>query len=467
MSGAVERVGEAPVATPQRWYSLATILRETRAPAADDEVLPFLRTNRVVWTGGSLVALFFVGFIGWAAVAPLQSAIVAPGTVVVESHRKLIQHLEGGLVKEILVEDGQMVKAGQPLIRLDSTQAATVLQQMRDEQDELAAEEARLVAERDGDPAIDFPPVLLARSNEQMVAALIRSEQAAFDRQNASIKRQIEIFNRKKAEDAQAIDGFQAQITADDTQIALIGREMDTLRKTVAKDGEPGARLLDLQRMQADIEGKRGDLAQKIAQQKLDGSDDDYQIVNAKSEALETVLKDLRDVQGRRFDLAERVQAAHDMIQRSTIAAPVDGRVIGLQVHAEGAVIRPGEPVLEIVPAHDKLEIEARLRPQDVDEIHTGTTAKIDLSAYKARRLPMLTGTVTYISPDTLDDPHTGQPYFLIHISVDRSSRKDNPGARFIPGMPVQVEIQTGAHTALNYFLEPIRDVMHNGMREQ
>ncbi|HEX4158475.1 MAG TPA: HlyD family type I secretion periplasmic adaptor subunit [Rhizomicrobium sp.] len=468
MSDAAEQLdGATAPRVRQRWHSLVTFLRESRGPIAAEEVLPFLRTGRVVWTGGSLVALFFFGFVGWAAVAPLQSAIVAPGTVIVETHRKQIQHLEGGIVEDILVQDGQMVKAGQPLIRLDSTQAATALQQIQDEQDELTAQEARLVAERDGNPEIHFPLDLLARGNEPKVAESILGEQSAFGNQKASIKQQTEILNEKKAEDARAIEGFQAQIAADDTQIALIQREADAVGKMVAKGLEPTAKLLDLQRTQADIAGQRGDLVQKIAQQKLDSGEDDIQIINVKSQALEDALKDLRDVQGRRFDLADRIQAARDVLRRTTLAAPVDGRVVDLQVHAKGAVIKAGEPVLEVVPIHDQLEIEARLRPQDADEVHAGMTAKVDLSAYKARRLPMLTGTVTYVSPDTLEDPHTGQPYFLVHVLVDRSILKDYPAARFIPGMPVQIEIQTGAHTALNYFLEPIRDVMHNGMREQ
>lgn len=469
MSNAAQRIrdDQAPPAARPLWSSFVTILRESRRPAASDDALPFLRTGRVIWTGGLIVALFFFGFVGWAAIAPLQSAIVAPGVVIVESHRKEIQHLEGGIVKEILVQDGQSVKAGQPLVRLDDTQAATALQQIQDEQDELTAQEARLVAERDGSPVIHFPPELLARADEPKVAQSILGEQTAFENQNASLKQQIEILNEKKAEDARAVQGFQAQIAADDTQIALIQREADAVGKMVAKGFEPTAKLLDLQRTEADIEGQRGDLVQKIAQQKLDSGGDDIQIINLKSQMLEDVIKDLRDVQSRRFDLADRVQAARDVLQRTTLVAPVDGRVVDLQVHAKGAVIRPGEPVLEVIPVHDQLEIEAKLRPQDADEVHVGMSAKVDLSAYKARRLPLLTGTVTYVSPDSLEDQHTGQPYFLAHVSVDRSILRHQPDARFIPGMPVQVEIQTGSHTALSYFLEPIRDVMRTGMREK
>jgi HlyD family type I secretion membrane fusion protein len=346
-------------------------------------------------------------------------------------------------------------------------QAATALQQIQDEQDELTAQEARLVAERDGNPVLRFPPELLARANEPKVAESILGEQTAFENQKASLRQQIDILNEKKAEDARAIEGFQAQITADDTQVGLIQREADAVGKMVAKGLEPTAKLLDLQRTEADISGQRGDMVQKIAQQKLDSGEDDIQIINLKSQMLEDVIKDLRDVQSKRFDLADRVQAARDVLTRTTLIAPVDGRVVDLQVHARGAVIKPGEPVLEIIPVHDQLEIEARLRPQDADEVHVGMTAKVDLSAYKARRLPMMTGTITYVSPDTLDDAHTGQAYFMARVSVDRSILRDHPDARIIPGMPVQVEIQTGAHTALNYFLEPIRDVMHNGMREK
>ena len=457
----------APPAARHRWSSLVGTLRYGSGPGATDDVLPFLRTDRVVWSGGSIVALFFFGFVGWAAVAPLQSAIVSPGIVVVESHRKQIQHLEGGIVKDILVQDGQTVRAGQALVRLDNTQAATALQQIQDEQDELTAQEARLVAERDGSPVIHFPPELLARANEPKVAESILGEQTAFENKKASLRQQVDILNEKKAEDARAIEGFQAQITADDTQVGLIQREADAVGKMVAKGLEPTAKLLDLQRTEADISGQRGDMVQKIAQQKLDSGEDDIQIINLKSQMLEDVIKDLRDVQSKRFDLADRIQAARDVLARTTLIAPVDGRVVDLQVHARGAVIKPGEPVLEIIPVHDQLEIEARLRPQDADEVHVGMTAKVDLSAYKARRLPMMTGTVTYVSPDTLDDAHTGQSYFMARVSVDRSILRDHPDARIIPGMPVQVEIQTGAHTALNYFLEPIRDVMHNGMREK
>ena len=469
MSNTAEKIryDAAPASVRKRFADFVSALRSRTGPAATDDTLPFLHTDRVVWRGGSIVAIFFFGFLGWASVAPLQSAIVGPGTVIVASHRKTIQHLEGGIVKDILVQDGQTVKAGQALIRLDDTQASAALQQLQDEQDEYTAQEARLTAVRDGSAVINFQPELLASEFEPKDAESILGEQTAFENQKASLTQQVAILNAKKDENNRAIEGFQAQITADDTQIGLIQREIDAVSKMVAKGLEPTAKLLDLQRTQAQISGERGDMVQKIAQQKLDTGQDDIQIINLRSQQLEDTLKDLRDVQNKRFDLADRIQAARDVLKRTTLSAPVDGRVVDLQVHAKGAVVKAGEPVLEIIPVRDELVVEARLRPQDADEVHVGMVAKVDLSAYKARRLPMITGTVTYLSPDTLDDVRTGQAYFLAHVSVDRSVLKNYPDAKIMPGMPVQVELQTGVHTALNYFLEPIRDVMRQGMREK
>ena len=447
--------------------SLVSLLRDRNGAGGTDEILPFLRSHRVVRTGGAIVVLFFLGFIGWAAVAPLQSAIIAPGVVILESRSKQIQHLEGGIVQQILVRDGQTVRAGQALVRLDDTQASMALQQMQDEEDELVAQEARLTAERDGSPVLQFPAGLLARANEPKVAESIAGERTAFENRKASLRQQIELLNGKKTEDSRAIEGFQAQIAADDTQVAVLQREVDAVGQMSAKGLEATTNLLDLQRTEAEISGQRSELIQKIAQQRLDGSDDDIQIVNLKSQMQADVLKDLRDVQGGRFDLADRIHAARDVVNRTTLSAPVDGRVADVQVHGKGAVIKPGETVLEIIPLHGRLQVETRLRPQDAADVHAGMIAKVDLGGFKARRLPMMTGTITYVSPDSLDDARTGQSYFVADVSVDRSMLGDNPDARIIPGMPVQVEIQTGAHTALDYFLEPVRDVMHNGMREK
>jgi HlyD family type I secretion membrane fusion protein len=436
-------------------------------PVADDGALPFLHTNRVIVRGMAVIVVFIFGFFGWAAIAPLQSALMAPGVIVVESHRKTIQHLEGGLVKDIRVTDGQAVKAGQVLMVLDNTQASANLDLIQDEADGLAAEEARLVAEREDADHITFPPDLLARQTDPKVAQDIAGEQKTFDTKRQSLQQQIGILTERKSENASVIAGFEAERRALETQIALIAREQGGVQQMVDKGLEPLPRLLALQRQNADLGGQRGQLTEKVSQIAVNNGETDLQIVNLKNQMLDDALKELHDVQSKRFDVLDRMQSARDIYNRTVITAPVSGEVVNLVVHTKGAVIKPGDTVMEIVPQNDKLEVEAHVRPEDADQIYVGMPAKVNLSGYEQRRLPMITGEVTYIAPDQQTDQRTGQAFFTAHVSVDRKMLRDFPEARLIPGEPAQVAIQTGTRTALEYFVEPVRDVIRNGMRER
>lgn len=452
------------VAAAKHWRDL--VLGRDR-PIASDGALTFLHTNRVVARGVMVLSAFFLGFFGWAAVAPLQSALRAPGTIVVESHRKMIQHLEGGIVKDIRVTDGQTVKAGQPLVQLDDTQARAALDLIQDEVDGLAAQEARLIAEREDADHITFPSDLLARQSDPKVAQIVAGEQKAFDTRRASLQQQVAILTARKSENARVVAGLRAEGQALSTQMALIQREQNNVQQMVDKGLEPLPRLLALQRQNADLGGQRGQLAEKVSQVQVNDGETDLQIVNLKNQMLDEALKDLRDVQSRRFDLLDRMQAARDVLNRTVITAPVSGEVVNLTVHTKGAVLKPGDTVMEIVPKDDRLEVEAHVRPEDADQIYPGMQAKLNLSGYAQRRLPMITGEVTYIAPDRQVDQRTGQAYFTADVSVDRKALRDFPEARLIPGEPAEVAIQTGTRTALEYFLEPIRDVVRNGMRER
>lgn len=460
--------------TPQRGALWSDLLASLRAfyrrgdhPAASDGELSFLHTDRVVARGLTVVGLFVVGFLGWAAFAPLESALMAPGVVIVESHRKAIQHLEGGIVRDILVREGQSVKAGQVLIRLDDTQARTALELLQDEADTLEAQEARLEAERDGADAIKFPADLLSREKESKVADAILGEQRTFQTRRDSLNQQIAILTARKAENVRVVAGLKDEQKALETQIALIKKESDAVQQMVDKGLEPVPRLLALQRQAADLTGQRGQLVEKISQVDLNTGETELESVNLKSQQLDDVLKDLRDVQSKRFDLLDRIQAARDVLNRTTLTAPVAGRVVDLALHTKGAVIKPGDTVMEIVPLHDQLEVEAHLRPEDADDVTVGMTAKVSLSAYKQRRLPMITGVVTNVSADRITDPRTGQGYFVATVGIDRAALRDYPDARLIPGMPIEVAFNTGSRTTLEYLLEPVRDVMRNGMRER
>jgi HlyD family secretion protein len=452
-------------APAKHWLKL--VFTGGEGPTASDDTLPFLRTGRVVRIGLSTVVVFVFGSLIWATFAPLDSALMAPGVLVVESHRKTIQHLEGGIVKDILVKEGQLVKPGQTLIRLDDTQARVQLALLQDEADGLAAQEARLIALRDDSDHVTFPPELLARQNEPNVAEDIRGEEKTFETKRSSLKEQTGILNQRKGENGKVVDGLRAQQVALETQIALIAQESGNVQQMVNKGLEPLPRLLALQRQAADLTGQRGQLIEKISQVDLNNGETDIQIVNLKSQALDDTLKDLREVQSKRYDLSDRIQAARDVLARTELSAPVGGKVVELTVHTKGAVIKPGETVMEIVPQKDALEVEAHIRPEDAEYVYVGQEAKVSLTSYLQRRLPQLSGTVTAISADRLTDQRTGQAYFTAEVSVDRSALKPFPDVRIIPGMPAQVAIQTGTRTALAYFIEPIRDVIKNGMKER
>ncbi|HEY2069580.1 MAG TPA: HlyD family type I secretion periplasmic adaptor subunit [Rhizomicrobium sp.] len=434
---------------------------------ASDDTLPFLRTGRIARMGLATVIVFVVGFLVWAAFAPLDSALMAPGVLVVETHTKTIQHLEGGIIKDINVKEGQSVAAGQVLIQLDDTQARVQLTLLQDESDELAAQEARLIAERDGSDHVTFPPELLARMSEPKVAEDIHGEEKTFTTKRDSLSEQTGILNQRKGENGKVVSGLRAEQAALETQIALISQEQGNVQQMVDKGLEPLPRLLALQRQGADLSGQRGQLLEKISQVDLNNGETDIQIVNLKSQALDEALKDLRDVQGKKFDLMDRIQAARDVLNRTALTAPVGGKVVDLTVHTKGAVIRPGETVMEIVPQKDELDLEAHIRPEDAEYVYPGQEAKVSLTSYLQRRLPQLNGRVTTVSADRLTDQRTGQPYFVAVVSVDRDALKPFKDVKLFPGMPAQVAIQTGTRTALDYFIEPIRDVIKNGMKER
>jgi HlyD family type I secretion membrane fusion protein len=429
--------------------------------------LDFLNTQRVVRSGLVIVVVFVLGFFAWAAFAPLDTALTAPGTIVVESHRKTIQHLEGGIVRTIFVHDGQVVLPGQLLIQLDETQARVGLALLEDEADALTAQQARLIAERDNKDKIDFPADLMAKQNDPKIAQILKGEESTFAAQRAALTQQVAILTGRRDENARIIAGLQDEQDSIEKQVGLIQKEESGVSTLVKEGLQPLPRLLGLQRNEADLTGQRGQLIEKIAQTQLNTGETDLQIINQKNQFLNDVLKDMTDVRDKRYDLLNRIQAARDVLDRCSLVAPVGGTVVSLSVHTEGAVIRPGETVMEIVPKNDKLEVEAHVRPQDADDVYVGQPAKVSLGAYKQRRLPMITGEVTNMSADRLVDEKSGQTYFIASVSVDRAVLRQYPDVRVVPGMPVEVAIETGTQTPLDYFVDPIRAVLRRGMKER
>ncbi|HWA91724.1 MAG TPA: HlyD family type I secretion periplasmic adaptor subunit [Rhizomicrobium sp.] len=457
----------------QRMMAWPWLRRVVRFAFPEDEAVyadpayDFLGPDAIIRTGMIVVGVFVLGFLGWAALAPLDSAIVAQGIVVVETHRKAIQHLEGGIVRTIYVKEGQKVDAGEPLIQLDDTEAKASLDLLRGQADALSAEQARLEAERDNADKIDFPADLLARKDDPRVAEALRGEQSTFDTHRATLAKQQAIYNQRINENRRIVAGLENQQTSVEEQSSLIQQESDSVQKLYDKGLSTLPRLLQLKRQAADLTGQHGQVSEKIAQVNLDSGEDELQIVNLRNQFMNDVVKDLRDVQTKRFETMDRLHAAKDVFARLRMTAPVAGRVVSLEVHSKGAVIRPGDPVMEIVPVEDQLDVEAHVKPEDADDVHPGMSAKVNLGAYKQRRLPMITGVVTNVSADRLVDQHSNQAYFAVMIAVDKSQLQGYPDVKLIPGMPVDASLDTGSRTALEYFIEPITSVFRRGMRER
>lgn len=438
------------------------------APATEDPTsTEFMNPKRIVRRGGVVVLVFIGGFISWAALAPLDSAMMAPGMIVVESHRKTIQHLEGGIVLDILVTEGQTVRPGQALIRLDTTQAKASLDMLQGQADALAAQEARLLAQKSDAPNVTFPANLLARGSDPKVSDAIRAELAAFVNLRETTQKQVEILNSRIAESNRSIEGLRAQLAGLDKQIVLIAKERDMIKILVDRGIEALPRLLALDRAAADLGGQRGQVVEKMAEAQISNGETQLQIVNLKNQVLSDVIKELRDVQNKRFDLVDRLKASRDVLFRQIITSPVEGRVVNLAVHTRGAVLRPGEAIMDVVPQKDELEVEAHVRPEDVDNVHIGMTARVTLAGNQARRLPSITGTVTTVSADRLVDQQSGTAYFNARVAVNRHALDQYPEVRLMPGMPVEVAIETGERTMLDYFFAPIEATFRKGMREK
>ncbi|HEY2661071.1 MAG TPA: HlyD family type I secretion periplasmic adaptor subunit [Caulobacteraceae bacterium] len=440
-------------------------------PAADleprlaDESTDFMNTGGVIGQG-RIILVFLLAALIWAAFAPLQSAILAHGEVVVKTHRRTVQHLQGGTVKQILVAEGQTVKAGQTLMLLDDVLARANVNLLQGEVDALEAQDARLIAERDGQSSIAFPPDLLARRADPTVAAAMAGEVNAFRVRNTSLDQQIGIYGQHTAENDRTIDGLKAERAAVQRQTALIKQELTGVQGLYDQGYVPVSRLLALQRQLADLEGQDGQLAGRIAQTEAGNGENRLQGLNLRDQKLADDVKDLRDVETRKFDAIDRLHAAQDTLAHTTLTAPVSGVVVGLTAHTVGAVIKPGETVMEVVPQNDTLDVDVRVRPEDADRVTKGMTARVNFSSYHQRRLPMIVGTVETVSADRLLD-EKGQPYFAVTVSVDANAFKNYPDVRLIPGLPVEVGINTGPRTALSYMSEPITAALRHGMREK
>ncbi len=416
--------------------------------------------------GYFLIAVLFIGVGGWAAWASISGAVIAQGTVTVKGASKKIQHAEGGIVSEIHIQDGQYVKAGQVLIRLDETEIKANLQIVIARLNELFARQARLEAERDKDSIIEFPNFLLEDKSRDMVQQIAGQKKLFNARKNANQGKKEQLEYRIVQLNHEII-GLEEQYKAKQKQTKLIEKELKALRILKEKDLVPAHRLLTLEREAARIAGALGEHVAAIARARGKESETRLSIIQIDQDFQTEVLSELRDVQTKIAEYVERKVAAETKMKRTEIRAPKDGYVHQLNVHTIGGVISASEPAMLIVPEQDQLEVEALIEPHSIDQIQVGQKAMLRFSAFDQRTTPELQGEVSKVSADLTRQSAESPAFYTARIRLSKAELDRIGDKKLKPGMPAEVFIQTGARTALSYLVKPLTDQLMRAFRER
>ncbi len=438
---------------------------QTKAQSPEKQISQSIRTHVVI---GSLVTILLLGGLGgWLAFASIAGAVIASGTVVVENNIKRVQHREGGIVGNIYVKDGDDVEAGSLLIKLDDTLTRANLAIVSQQMDEFLGRQARLEAQRDLGSKIVFPPYLLARNNAIEVAKIISGETSLFVALRETITTQKAQLTERVAQLYEEIRGLTAQRKSKDKQSEIIDEEVSGLTDLLEKGFVPKTRILALQREAAKLDGESGQLTSDIARAKGRITETKLQLSQIDQNMRAEVVKELREVNIKLAELAERKIAAEDQLKRLEIRAPRSGFVLQLAVHTIGGVIAAGETIMMIVPREDKLTVEVQVIPTDIDQLQVSQTVVLRFPSFNQRTTPELNGSISTIAADLTRDQVTGMQFYVVRINLPKLevAKLGSNGLR--PGMPVEAFVQTGERTALSYLIKPITDQVMRAFREK
>jgi membrane fusion protein, type I secretion system len=423
--------------------------------------------RRHLIVGLAVVVLLAGGLGGWASTAQISGALIAPGSIVVESSVKKVQHPTGGVVGEVRARDGDVVKAGDVVVRLDDTVTKASLAIVTKNLDGLLARAARLEAEQRGLDKIVFPKTLLDRADDPEVKTVLASETKLFEvrvngrtGQKAQLRERVTQLNEE-------IEGLTAQEKAKDQEIALVEKELVGVRDLYEKHLVQLTRLTTLERDLARLSGERAQYIASRAQAKGKITETELQIIQVDKDLVSDVSKDLRETNDKIGEFVERKVTAEDQLRRVDIRAPQDGMVLQSTVHTVGGVITAGDAIMLIVPQADDLQVEAKVNPQDIDKLQVGQKTLLRLSAFNQRTTPELNGVVTRVSPDVTVDQRTGQAYYTIRVSMPPAEVARLGDVKLIPGMPAEAFVQTGERTLISYLIKPLSDQLMRAFREK
>jgi HlyD family secretion protein len=426
------------------------------------------RSIRLHLIVGLVVVLILAGgFGGWASTVPISGALIAPGSVVVDSNVKKVQHPTGGVVGEVRVRDGDLVKAGDVVVRLDETVVKASLAIVVKTLNGLWARAARLEAEQRGADMIVFPRMLTDQANDPDVRDVMASETKLFEvRVNGRTGQKAQLRERVTQLDEE-IAGLQAQEAAKDKEIALVEKELVGVRQLYDQHLVQLTRLTTLERDAARLAGERAQYIASRAQAKGKITETELQIIQIDKDMVSEVSKDLRETNDKIGEFVERKVTAEDQLRRIDIRAPQDGVVLQSTVHTVGGVITAGDAIMMIVPKADDLSVEAKVNPQDIDKLQVGQKTLLRMSAFNQRTTPELNGVVTRVSADVTTDQRTGQSYYTIRVSMPPEQVARLGDVKIIPGMPVEAFVQTGDRTMLSYLMKPLSDQLMRSFREK
>jgi HlyD family secretion protein len=417
--------------------------------------------------GLAVVGVLAIGLGGWASTQEISGALIAPGQIVVESNVKKVQHPTGGVVGELLARDGDKVKAGDVVVRLDDTVTKANLAIVTKNLDAAMARAARLEAEQRGLDNINFPVQLTDRAGDPDVAAVMASESKLFEVRVTGRSGQKSQLRERIAQLKEQIEGLSAQERSKEQEIALVQQELTGVKDLYDKHLVQISRLTTLERDAARLNGERAQYVASRAEAKGKISETELQIIQIDKDMVSEVSKDLRETNDKIGELIERKVAAEDQLRRVDIRAPQDGIVEQSTVHTVGGVITAGDTVMLIVPQSDDLQVEAKVNPQDIDKLQVGQKTLLRLSAFNQRTTPELNGVVSRVQPDVTTDQRTGQSYYTIRVSMPPEEIARLGDAKLIPGMPVEAFVQTGDRTLMSYLMKPLHDQLMRAFREK
>ncbi len=419
----------------------------------------------LVRAGLLLIALGAAAFGAWAVLAPLSGAVIAPGYVKVDLNRKVVQHQEGGLVRAILVRDGDRVKQGQDLVVLDDVRIDAQLDLLRTQLDAERAKAARLEAERLYAAQPRFPADLVRKKDELKVTELLAREAALFRARRDALETQIAVLRKQMRETGDEIAAVSAQLDAEERALKLQKEELVANQRLLDQGYVQKTRVLTLNRAVAEYEARYGEHRAELSKARQRTSELELRILSMRNAYAQSAADELKEASARIFDLEERIRPSRDASERQRITAPIGGEIVGLRIFTPGAVIGPRDVLMEIVPDEKRLIVEARIRPEDINNVRAGSEADVRLTAYKQRTTPMVQGTVVYVSGDRLVDAQTGIPYYVVHVDVPTSQLAEW-NLRLQAGMPAEVFIRTDERTTFDYLLAPVTNYLRRSMRE-